>query len=232
MRQETEREAKLPVVVKRGHESETVPAHFEDGICKCNVCLAPRAILSRMRPEPFDSPPDDELRRALSEFVRAHRAAKLPVPADGIFIPDAAAGWRSPDSSPDSALNGSGYPAGPRLAGVTPSCGGLKHIQLQSYIAGRWMAVGDLELLPDGTISVSDTPEATRVIKNDRGLFNPALGRFVTPVETALYFETLVKFGSGRTWRAVDYFGSDALPEEPQSAGSGADWWRADSRRW
>lgn len=31
MRQETEREAKLPVVVKRGHESVMVPAHVENG---------------------------------------------------------------------------------------------------------------------------------------------------------------------------------------------------------
>ena len=197
-----------------------------------NLLFVPRGILPRMHSEPRDSPPDDELRRALLEFVRAHRAAKLPVPADGIFITSAAVGRRPPDSSPGSALNGSGLSAGARLAGATPSSGGLKHIQLQSYIAGRWVVVGDLELLPDGTISVSDTLEATRVIKNDRGLFNPALGRVVTPVETALYFQTLVKFGSGRTWRAVDYFGSDALPEEPQSAGSGADWWRADSRRW
>ena len=182
--------------------------------------------------KPLDSAPDDELHRALSEFVRAYHAAKLPVPADGIFITSAAAGRRSPDSNPGSALNGAGFPAGPRLVGATPSSGGLNHIQLQSFIAGRWVVVGDLELLPDGTISVSDTPDAIRGIKNERGAFNPELGRFVTPVETTLYFETLVKFGSGRTWRAVDYFGSDALPEEPQSAGSGADWWRADSRRW
>ena len=31
MRQETEREAKLPVVVKRGHQPVMVPAHIEDG---------------------------------------------------------------------------------------------------------------------------------------------------------------------------------------------------------
>lgn len=31
MRQESECEAKLPVVVKRGHESVMVPAHVEDG---------------------------------------------------------------------------------------------------------------------------------------------------------------------------------------------------------
>jgi len=185
-----------------------------------------------MHSEPFDCPPDDELRRALSEFVRAHRAAKLLVPADGIFIPSAAAGRRSPDSSPGPALNGSGLSAGPRLVDATPSSGGLNHIQLQSYIAGRWVVVGDLELLPDGTISVSDTPDANRVIKNDRGLFNAETGRVVRPVETALYFETLVKFGSGRTWRAVDYFGSDALPEATQSAGSDSDWWRSESPRW
>lgn len=185
-----------------------------------------------MHSEPRDSPPDEELRRALSEFLRAHRAAKLPVPADLVFVLPASAGRRSPDSNPCSALTGSDFPAGARLAGATQSSTGLKHIQLQSYVAGRWVVVGDLELLPDGTIIVSDTPEATRVIKNDRGLFNPELGRVVTPVETALFFETLVKFGSGRTWRAVDHDGSDALPEEPQSSGLGSDWWRAGSRRW
>lgn len=194
--------------------------------------MHPHATVPRMHSEPLDSPPDDELRRALSEFVRAYRAAKLPVPADLVFILPASATWRSPDSKPSESSGDSDVPAGARLADATPSGGGLKHIQLQSYIVGRWVVVGDLELLPDGTVSVSDTPEATRVIKNDRGLLNPEMGRVVTPVETALYFETLVKFGSGRTWRAVDYFGSDALPEETQSTGSGADWWRADSRRW
>lgn len=181
-----------------------------------------------MHSEPRDSPPDEELRRALSELVRAHPATKLPVPADGIFIPYAAALRRSPDSNPGSALTGADFPAGARFVGATLSSDGLKHIQLQSFTAGRWVAVGDLELLPDGTIVVSDTPEAIRVIKNERGVFNPASGRFVTPVETALYFETLVNFGSGRTWRAVDHDGIDALPEEPQSTGSSADWWRDD----
>ena len=195
--------------------------HFRTG--KSSRRLAPPVTLLPMNSKPLDSPPDDELRRTLSEFVRAHRAAKLPVPADGIFISSAAAGRRSADSNPTASPNASSSTAGARLAGATPSSGGLKHIQLQSYIAGRWVVVGDLELLSDGTVSVSDTPEATRVIKNDRGLFNPELGCVVTPVETALYFETLVRFGSGRTWRAVDYFGSDALPEETQSAGSGAE---------
>ncbi len=200
-------------------------------ICKCKVCLVPRAILPPMHSRSFDSPPDDEFHRALSEFVRAYLAAKLPIPADGIFITPASAWRRSPGSSPGLALNGFSFTAGARLVGATQSSGGLNHIPLQSFIAGRWVVVGDLELLPDGTILISDTPDAVRVIKNDRGRFNPELGRVVTPVETALYFEALVKFGSGRTWRAVDYQGSEALPEEPQSFGRGSDWWRAGSRR-
>lgn len=129
-------------------------------------------------------------------------------------------------------MGGFHYPGRGTPIQPTPSNGGLKHIQLQSFFAGRWVVVGDMELLPDGTISVSDTPEAIRVVKDKRGVFNPDVGRAVTSVEPMLLFLTLVKFGSGRDWRAVDYHGSDALPEETQTAGSGADWWRADSRRW
>lgn len=185
-----------------------------------------------MHSEPLDCSPDDELRRALSEFVRDHRAAKLPVPADLVFILPASARGRSPDSNPFASPDGSVVPAGAAHFRPTPSSGGLKHIQLQSYIAGRWVVVGDLELLPDDSISVSDTPEAIRVVEDKRGVFNPDVGRAVTSVEPMLYFLTLVKFGSGRSWRAVDYHGSDALQEETLSAGSGADWRRSESRRW
>lgn len=50
MRQETEREAKLPVVVKRGHQPVMVPAHVEDG----DGALARHGDLVGVREDPAE----------------------------------------------------------------------------------------------------------------------------------------------------------------------------------
>lgn len=56
MRQESKCEAKRPVVVKRGHESVMVPAHFEDG----DGALTPDVDLVSVRKPPAEG---DEVRK-------------------------------------------------------------------------------------------------------------------------------------------------------------------------